>query len=241
MSFVHDSAVISESQVGEDVKLYANTRIKSCKLGNHVSVGDASSILESTLGDRIFIQRYNDIIFSEIGRYTCTGRFDVIHCATIGAFTSISWDVSIGGDNHDPALLSLHPFYYQTLFGMAMDPNAQREELLNDIVNSPCVIGNDVWIAAGVKINRNVRIGNGTIIGANSTVTHDIPPYSVAVGSPARVIKKRFDDAIIGELEQIEWWTFPDHILKENIHLFKSHVNAKHISALWQLKASLSK
>ena len=236
MSFIHESAVCSGSQLGEDVKLYANVRIRDSILGDHVSVGDQSSVLKTTLGDRIFIQRYNDIIYSNIAKYTCTGRYAVIHCATIGAFCSISWDVSIGGDNHDPHLLSTHPFYYQTLFGMATDPQAQEKELLSDIVNEPCVVGNDVWIAAGVKINRNVKIGNGAIIGANSTVTRDVPPYAVCVGSPARVIRKRFDDGIIEELEKIQWWDFPDEILKNHLDLFKSPVNSKTIDALWNLK-----
>ena len=55
------------------------------------------------------------------------------------------------------------------------------------------VIGNDVWIGAGAKILRDVHIGNGAVIGANAVVTQDIPPYAVAVGAPARVIKYRGD------------------------------------------------
>lgn len=50
-------------------------------------------------------------------------------------------------------------------------------------------IGNNVWVGRNVCIMPGVNIGDGTVIGANSVVTHDIPAYSVAVGSPARVIK----------------------------------------------------
>lgn len=53
------------------------------------------------------------------------------------------------------------------------------------------VIGDDVWIGAGCKILDGVSIGVGCVIGAGSVVTTSIPPYSVAVGSPARVIRKR--------------------------------------------------
>lgn len=53
------------------------------------------------------------------------------------------------------------------------------------------VIEDDVWIGAGVKILDGVRIGTGCVIGANSTVTRSIPPFSLAVGSPATVIKSR--------------------------------------------------
>ena len=53
------------------------------------------------------------------------------------------------------------------------------------------VIGRDVWIGANVKIVDGVRIGDGAIVGAGSVVTKSIPPYALAVGVPARVIKTR--------------------------------------------------
>ncbi len=53
------------------------------------------------------------------------------------------------------------------------------------------VIEDDCWLGSGVKVLDGVTIGKGSVIGANSVVTKDIPPFSVAVGIPARVIKKR--------------------------------------------------
>lgn len=52
------------------------------------------------------------------------------------------------------------------------------------------VIGNNVWIGEKAAIMAGVTIGNGAIIGANSVVTHDIPPYSIAAGCPAKIINK---------------------------------------------------
>ena len=51
-----------------------------------------------------------------------------------------------------------------------------------------------------------VHIGDGAIIGANSVVGRDIPPYSVAVGNPVRVIRRRFDDEMIRLLLRFKWW-----------------------------------
>lgn len=51
------------------------------------------------------------------------------------------------------------------------------------------VIEDNVWIGESASVLAGVRIGRGSIIGANSVVTRDIPPYSIAVGTPARVIK----------------------------------------------------
>lgn len=59
------------------------------------------------------------------------------------------------------------------------------------LLAAPIQVGNDVWIGAQSVILRGVTIGDGAIIGANSVVTKDIPAYSVAVGSPAKVIRLR--------------------------------------------------
>ena len=53
------------------------------------------------------------------------------------------------------------------------------------------VIEDDVWLGMGVKVMDGVRIGQGAVIGAGAVVTKDIPPYSIALGVPARVTSKR--------------------------------------------------
>lgn len=55
----------------------------------------------------------------------------------------------------------------------------------------PIIIGKDVWIGAKCIILKGVKIGDGAVLGAGSVVTRDIPAFSVAVGNPAKVIKKR--------------------------------------------------
>lgn len=59
------------------------------------------------------------------------------------------------------------------------------------IEDKPIRIDDDVWIAEKVTILKRVHIGKGAIIGAGAIVTKDIPPYAVAAGNPARVIKYR--------------------------------------------------
>ncbi len=55
----------------------------------------------------------------------------------------------------------------------------------------PIIIGNDVWIGVGCAILKGVKIGDGAVIGAGAVVTKDIPAYSIAVGVPAKVIRRR--------------------------------------------------
>jgi acetyltransferase-like isoleucine patch superfamily enzyme len=59
------------------------------------------------------------------------------------------------------------------------------------IAKSRVRIERDVWLGTKVTVSRGVIIGEGSVIGANAVVTRDIPPYSVAVGVPARVVKDR--------------------------------------------------
>lgn len=57
-------------------------------------------------------------------------------------------------------------------------------------------------------MNKNTyeAISDGAIIGANSVVAKDIPPYTIAVGNPCKVVKKRFDDELIDLLLKLKWW-----------------------------------
>ena len=55
---------------------------------------------------------------------------------------------------------------------------------------SHVIIGNDAWIGAGSIIMNGITIGEGAIVGAGSIVTHNVPPFTVVAGNPARVIRK---------------------------------------------------
>jgi len=55
----------------------------------------------------------------------------------------------------------------------------------------PVKIGDDVWIGAGAKILGGITIGNGCVVGAGAIVTKDLPPYSIAMGVPAKVVGYR--------------------------------------------------
>ncbi len=69
------------------------------------------------------------------------------------------------------------------------------------------VIENDVWVGHGAIILPAVtRIENGSIIGAGSVVTKNVPPYAVVAGNPATIIKYRFDQETIDKMQETQWW-----------------------------------
>ncbi|MCO7251752.1 DapH/DapD/GlmU-related protein [Pseudoalteromonas sp. Ps84H-4] len=68
---------------------------------------------------------------------------------------------------------------------MGMPMSAQNH------ISEKIIIGNDVWIGAGVIILKGVKVGDGAVIGAGAVVTKSIPSNAIAVGNPARVVKYR--------------------------------------------------
>ena len=93
-------------------------------------------------------------------------------------------------------------------------------------------IGNDVWIGRNVSIMSDVTIGDGAVIGANTMVTKDIPPYSIAVGNSMRILKKRFSDEDIQFLLELKWWDWPDSKINEHLEI----INSGNIEALKKVK-----
>ena len=74
-----------------------------------------------------------------------------------------------------------------------------------------------------------VNIGDGAVIGARAVVTKDIPPYSISMGNPAVVKKKRFSDDIIQSLLEIKWWNWEDQKISEHLPLLLSDDISKFI------------
>lgn len=73
-------------------------------------------------------------------------------------------------------------------------------------IKGDTIIGNDVWIGQNATILPGVQIGDGAIIGANSVVGSNVAPYTIVVGNPARMVKKRFDEELIVLLLRLKWW-----------------------------------
>jgi virginiamycin A acetyltransferase len=96
----------------------------------------------------------------------------------------------------------------------------------------PITIGNDVWIGTQCVILSGSTIGDGAVIAANSVVTADIPPYAIAAGSPARVLRYRFSDAIIERLMKLEWWAWSRVKLEQNRALFEGDLTAGKLDAV---------
>lgn len=85
------------------------------------------------------------------------------------------------------------------------------------------IVENDVWIGAKSTIMSGVKIQNGSIVGANSVVTKDVPPYSIVVGNPAKVVKYRFTDKQIESLLKIKWWEWTEDRIKTEAVLMWSN------------------
>ena len=89
--------------------------------------------------------------------------------------------------------------------------------------HSPITIGNDVWIAANVKIKQGVTIGDGAVLATECFVTKDVPPYAVVGGNPAKIIKYRFTEEQIKDLLEIKWWNWEDEEIKKVVPLLVSN------------------
>ena len=102
--------------------------------------------------------------------------------------------------NHPMGGFSTYPF-------RIFNPETMIDYL--DLPFRDTVVGNDVWIGHGAMVMPGVTVGSGAIIAAGSVVTRDVPPYCIAGGNPARVIRQRFSDAAVADLLDLAWWDWP--------------------------------
>lgn len=162
------------------------------------------SIRDSNIDKNARIGAKSNVIRLNIEKYSYVGNNCSITDVDIGKYCSIASYCSIGGGDHPIDWVSTSPIFYEN-----------KSNILNKLSNKKYYnrkvkIGNDVWIGEKCFIKSGINIGNGVIIGAHSVVTKDVPDYAIVVGSPAQIIKYRFDSKIINELLKIKWWDLND-------------------------------
>lgn len=144
-------------------------------------------------------------------------RYDNETTLKIGKFCSIAAGVQIIlGGNHHMDWVSTYAFYQE------IDKFDNWKEERRYVLRGNVEIGNDVWIGRNALILSGAKIGDGAVIGAGAVVAGNIPPYSIAVGNPAKVIKYRFSPEQIGKLLLIRWWDWPDEKINESLPLICS-------------------
>lgn len=152
------------------VREQIKSQLKHC--GKGVWIGNDNIMTPSTIS---------------MGDYSKIGNRCVIQSThgeiKFGISTRLGDGVNIHGGNH----------VYNGVGNLIVE---NKKELGSD---KPVILGNDIWIGANAIILAGVNIGDGCVIGAGSIVTKDIPPYSIAVGVPAKVVGKRFTDEQLAE------------------------------------------
>jgi len=112
-----------------------------------------------------------------------------------------------------------HRHDWVTTSSMLLGPvNQEIEKMMFEMGHPKCngdiIIENDVWIGAKSTIMSGVKIHNGAVIAATSTVTKDVPPYAIVGGNPAKIIKYRFTELQIDLLQKIQWWNWDENKIK---------------------------
>jgi maltose O-acetyltransferase len=126
----------------------------------------------------------------DIGSYCFVSEGTRIWSAShisIGNRVLISHNVNILDSNsHSQSALARHQEYKDALASIS-------SESLQSIPAKPVIIEDDVWIGFNATILKGVRIGRGAIVGANTVITKDVPPYTIMVGNPARAVGSAFE------------------------------------------------
>ena len=126
---------------------------------------------------------------------------------SIGKYCSIAGGVTtVILNDHCVNWISTYPFRKTMGVTEAAHPVARQ--------NPRIIIENDVWIGQNATLLEDTILRNGAVIGSYSVVHGEIPAYCIAIGNPARVVKKRFSDEDIESLLQIQWWNWPDEKVK---------------------------
>ncbi|WP_349257485.1 CatB-related O-acetyltransferase [Phenylobacterium sp.] len=152
-----------------------------------------------------------------MGAFTYSNAELELH-VQVGRYGSIGRHVRWMGQPHPTDWVSTSPVFYDD----ALPATGHFRETYG--VTAPAwpyefglrlvEVGHDVWIGDGAMIAPGVKIGDGAIVGARSLVLHDVPPYAIVVGQPARVLRYRLAEDLIPRMLEAQWWRYAPNVLQ---------------------------
>jgi acetyltransferase-like isoleucine patch superfamily enzyme len=158
-----------------------------------------------------------------IGRFTYFNYGCEISDTDFGRYCSVGQRSIVNPGEHPTDWLSTHPFVGDPSgisCGMASVP--AYAAIAGATLGAPratrrVTIGHDVWLGANAVVLSGVSIGDGAVIAAGAVVSHDVAPFAVVGGVPARVIRYRFPEDMISRLRQLRWWDYDLAAVREEI------------------------
>lgn len=198
------------------IKSYIKTFFSKRKFYSHISFF-AFWDYKTVFSNKVLLAPLTRLNNVEIGDFTRIKPLCNIFHAKIGKYCSIAKGVKIGLGRHPTNLISTNSIFYKS----GIYSHWKRE--IGFVEEVEVSIGNDVWIGLESIVLDGVKIGDGAIIGARSLVTKDVPPYAIAVGMPAKVIKYRFEQDVINRLLEIKWWNLSEDEISTKLPLFTSN------------------
>ena len=173
----------------------------------------------STLAPYVTLYGNAKVIESDISSFTYIQPNSTIFKSTIGKFCSIAEGVKIGLAEHPLFMISTSPVFYDNSQDLPLFLTDRSLKYGSDALT---IVGSDVWIGQNTIIKSGVSIGTGAVIGAGSIVTHDVPPYAIHAGNPAKLIRMRFSGEIYNRLVESNWWDLDHNVLAQYSDYFEN-------------------
>ncbi len=153
-----------------------------------------------------------------LGRHTYVAYDSILQHATVGRYCSIGPECRAGLGRHPLVnVVSTHPAFFAAANVSMYESFVARTTFEQ---TRPVTIGHDVWIGARATLLDGVTVGDGAVVAAGAVVTKDVPPYAIAAGVPARVVRYRADPDQIDRLLRLRWWDRDDDWVRRNAHRF---------------------
>lgn len=165
------------------------------------------------------VHRFAKLTNTKLGEHSYIGVGSWTTCCDIGPYCSIGANANIGLTLHTLDTISSSPIF-QLKHNATGVSWTECDYAPNTLETPRTTLEADVWIGSDAIIMSGVVLHTGCVVGAGAVVTHDVPPYAIVVGVPARIKRYRFSPEIIERLLEIKWWNLPDEEITRVIDIF---------------------